>query len=116
LSLACDQFWPGGRTALWQPDMRVAVSPSLEMGGGVESLTTTESGILWAFKKMRLSTPKTADQFKTRTIALGPDGWTIIDDGRAGAGPMAKGADKTEIEILKTETLRTYHRLAPHPM
>ena len=76
----------------------------------VIKLTTVENdqSILMDFKKARLRTPQTAEQFKSRKIIRDETGWAII----YGEVANAKGADKNEIEILKTALLNAYDRLA----
>ena len=77
----------------------------------VLSLTTTpdEQGIIAEFKKARLRTPQTADQFKPRTIVRDPNGWTMTGEGTA--TPKAKRT-RSEIDNLKMALLDAYERLA----
>jgi hypothetical protein len=77
----------------------------------VLSLATTpdEQGVLAEFRKARLRTPQTADQFKPRIIARDPHGWTTTGDGMA--TPKEKRT-RSEIDNLKLALLDAYHRLA----
>ena len=72
----------------------------------VVKLTTEGQSILMEFKKARLRTPKTADQFKPRTIVRDETGWAVIGEGQT------KTADKSNIEILKHAIMDAYDRLA----
>ena len=76
----------------------------------VLSLTTVENdqGVLMEFRKKRLWTPKTADQFKPLTIIRGENGWAV----GSGGASAAKGAAKGEIENLKFALVAAYDRLA----
>jgi hypothetical protein len=74
----------------------------------VVKLTTAENdqSIFIEFKKARLRTPKTADQFKPRTIVRDETGWTVIGEGQT------KTVDKSDVEIIKLAIVDAYDRLA----
>ena len=76
----------------------------------VVSLTTAESGqsICMDFKKARLRTPQTADQFKPLMIARNETGWTATEVEVA----KAKGSRRKEVDSLRLDVLATYDRLA----
>ena len=76
----------------------------------VLSLTSAENdqGVSMDFRKARLRTPQTADQFKSRIIVRDETGWTAL------GGNIAAGANdrKTDIDKLKIALLSAYDRLA----
>jgi hypothetical protein len=75
----------------------------------VVSLTKTEgTAILMEFKKARLRTPQSADQFKPRTIERNENGWDATGD----EASKTKTAGKSEIEIIKAALLDAYDQLA----
>ena len=76
----------------------------------VASLSAAENdkGVFVDFKKARLRTPQTANQFKSRMIVRNETGWTLVD----GDVAKAKTAAKSEIVNLKIALLAAYDRLA----
>jgi hypothetical protein len=74
----------------------------------VLSLTATpdEQGVLAEFKKARLRTPQTADQFKSRVIVRNQDGWTST-----GEAPKAARTRNAKA-VLSAAILAAYDRLA----
>ena len=60
------------------------------------------------FTKARLRTPANADEFKPRTISLGPDGW-IWEPLRGAPGTGRKSED---VVAVKRAIVETYDRLA----
>jgi hypothetical protein len=75
----------------------------------VVKLTTDDQGVIQIdFKKARLRTPQTKEQFEARTIIRDETGWRTIGDGQT----TPKVANKTDVEILCREILAAYDRLA----
>jgi hypothetical protein len=76
----------------------------------VVSLTTAQDGqgVLLDFKKARLRTPKTADEFRARIIVRGENGWSATE------AEIAKPSTgrRSEQGNLKTAILAAYDRLA----
>ena len=73
----------------------------------VVSLTEAESAVSMEFKKKRLWTPKTADQFKPLTIVRGENGWTSIGEASA-----TKKSARSDVELIERALLDAYDRLA----
>ena len=73
----------------------------------VLKLTTGEDdqSIFMEFTKARLRMPKTASQFKPRTIVRDETGWTVIGEGQTTTA-------KSDVEILKRAIMDAYDRLA----
>jgi len=73
----------------------------------VLSLTTADQGVSMEFKKRRLWTPRTAEQFKPLTIIRGENGWASIGEALA-----TKKAARSDLELIKRALLDAYDRLA----
>ena len=63
------------------------------------------------FKKARLRTPKTREQFEPLKIACDEGGWTIIGSGTKARG-NANTRPESRIGLLRIEFEAAYHRLA----
>jgi hypothetical protein len=76
----------------------------------VASLTEEENGggVAFDFRKARLRTPKTAEDFKSRVTIRDANGWSVTGDALAKPG----GATTSEVAAVKIALLRAYDRLA----
>jgi hypothetical protein len=72
----------------------------------VVSLTEAESAVSMEFKKKRLWTPKTADQFKPLTIVRGENGWTSIGEASATKKSARSERCSTPMTALPTVSRR----------
>ena len=91
----------GTKTREWEMDTVVSLTKDAQ----------NDEHILMEFKKARLRTPKTREQFEPLKIACDDGRWTII-----GGGTKAKGKASTRPEsrigLLRMEFEAAYHRLA----
>jgi hypothetical protein len=67
-----------------------------------------DGSILMEFKKARLRKPETRDQFESKKLLCGRDGWEIVGGGTKGA--TARGVSK--LERLRRAFVEAYHHLA----
>lgn len=88
----------GTKTREWEMDTVVSLTTS-----------TDEQGVLVEFKKARLRTPQTAEQFKPRVIFRDQSGWTSTGEGTT---TTKARRPRSQIDDLKMALLDTYDRLA----
>jgi hypothetical protein len=87
----------GTKTREWEMDTVLSLSANA---------ASDEQGVLVEFKKARLRTPQTSDQFKSRVIVRDQYGWTATDE-----APKAKRPHQSGRDILSTAMLAAYDRL-----
>jgi AAA domain-containing protein len=88
----------GTKTREWEMDTVIALTSSGDDDGS----------ILMEFKKARLRKPETRDQFESKKLLCGRDGWEIVGGGTKGA--TARGVSK--LERLRRAFVEAYHHLA----
>jgi hypothetical protein len=86
----------GTKTREWEMDTVISLS-----------IAEDDQGVVMDFKKARLCTPRTVDQFKSRVIVRNETGWTVVGD-----ISKVKTADKQNIGRLRIALLDAYDRLA----
>jgi len=90
----------GTKTREWEMDTVVSLTKDAQ----------NDEHILMEFKKARLRTPKTREQFEPLKIACNDGGWTIIGSGTKAKGDGEKPASKRE--SMRREFCSAYHQLA----
>ena len=92
----------GTKTREWEMDTVIALTSSGDDDGS----------ILMEFKKARLRKPETRDQFESKKLLCGRDGWEIV--GEAPKQKKGKGDAKKEslAEIVRREFRAAYEHLA----
>jgi hypothetical protein len=89
----------GTKTREWEMDTVVAMSRGEEEG--------QDAPIKLEFRKARLRTPETADQFAARTIRFANDEWISES-----AAPAARKSRQSEVDAIRVAILSAYDRLA----
>jgi hypothetical protein len=88
----------GTKTREWEMDTVVSLTKAGDEG----------NAIAFEFKKARLRTPETRDQFESKTLRCEVDGW--VSDGQV--VKSSKGDGRQEIVVVRQAIIAAYNRLA----
>jgi hypothetical protein len=88
----------GTKTREWEMDTVVSLTKDRD----------DDETLVMEFKKARLRTPETREQFETRKIACGPDGWIMV----GGAVPKSRDGRSQEIVNVRHAVVDAYNRLS----